>query len=150
MSDPVRVDNTLAEQVASQPATVFHGTRVSTAERIMRDGFAPVPVSELIEKVADAHEVTVDALMTDLREYGRFAVVDPRPDTVFTTGNPVKAGSWADRAPEATWEALWAVYRIRHPEVGWDWNMSDEVTCGCSRSAWPTRRRSWRPRRRSG
>lgn len=126
MREPVPVDISLADQVAQLAVPVFHGTRVSMAERIMRDGFAPLPVSELIEAVAVAHDVTVDALMADLQTYNRFAVVDPRTDTVFTTGNPVKAGSWADRAPEATWEALWAVYRIRHPELGWDWNMSDE------------------------
>lgn len=126
MSHPVPVNISMADQVAQLEVPIFHGTRISMAERIMRDGFAPPPVSELIEAVGDSHDVTVDALMADLEAYKRFAVVDPRTDTVFTTGNPVKAGSWADRAPEATWEALWAVYRIRHPEVGWDWNMSDE------------------------
>ena len=37
------------------------------------------------------------------------------------TGNAVRAGGWADRAPEATWDALWSVYRVRHAEVGWGW-----------------------------
>lgn len=125
MSEPVRVDNA-ADQVAQFAVNIFHGTRVSMAERIMRDGFAPRLVSEQIEAVAAAHDVSVDALIADLKAYHRFAIADPRPDTVFLTGHPVKAGSWADRAPEATWEALWAVYRIHHPEVGWDWNMSNE------------------------
>ncbi|MBU9766951.1 hypothetical protein FR943_24325 [Mycobacterium sp. TNTM28] len=120
------MDISIADPVAQLSVPVYHGTRVSMAERIMRDGFAPLPVSELIEAVTVAHDVTADALMADLEAYKRFAVVDPRTDTVFTTGNPVKAGSWADRAPEATWEALWAVYRIRHPELGWDWNSSQE------------------------
>lgn len=121
----MRVDNT-ADQVAQLPVNVFHGTRVSMAERIVAEGFAPRPVPELIEAIADTHDVTMDALMADLRDYGRYAVGDPRPDTVFVTGNQVKGGSWADRAPEATWEALWAVYRIRRPALGWDWNMSQE------------------------
>lgn len=126
MSDPFRVDNSIADQIAQLAVNVFHGTRVSMAERIVADGFAPLPVSAQIEAVAAGHDVPVEALQADLREYGRFAVLDPRPGTVFVTGNPVKAGSWADRAPEATWEALWAVYRIRHPEVGWYWNNSQE------------------------
>lgn len=126
MSDPFRVDNSIADQVAQLGVNVFHGTRVSMAERIVTDGFAPLPVSTQIEAVAAVHDVPVEALQADLREYGRFAVLDPRPGTVFVTGNQVKAGSWADRAPEATWEALWAVYRIRHPEVGWYWNNSQE------------------------
>ncbi|MDH6245523.1 hypothetical protein [Mycobacterium sp. OTB74] len=125
MSDPVRVDN-VADQIAQLPVNVFHGTRVSMAERIMRGGFAPLSVAEQIEAVAVAHDVPVEALMDDLTAYNRFAVVDQRPDTVFVTGHPVKAGSWADRAPEATWEALWAVYRIRHPEIGWYWNSSQQ------------------------
>ncbi|SIG33081.1 Uncharacterised protein [Mycobacteroides abscessus subsp. abscessus] len=126
MSHPVPVDISMADQVAQLEMPIYHGTRVSMAERIMRDGFAPPPVSELTEAVAADHDVTVDALLGDLEAYKRFAVVDPRTDTVFTTGNAVKAGSWADRAPEATWEALWGVYRIRHPELGWDWNSSQE------------------------
>jgi hypothetical protein len=96
------------------------------AERILRDGFAPLPVSTQIEAVAAEYDVPVDDLMQNLKAYNRFAVVDPRPDTIFVTADEVKAGSWADRAPEATWEALWAFYRICNPEVGWDWNMSDE------------------------
>lgn len=108
------------------PVNVFHGTRVSLAERIVSDGFAPLPVSEQIASVATAYDVTFDSVMEDLQAYNRFAICDPRPSTVFVTGHPVKAGGWADRAPEATWEALWAVYRIRHPEIGWDWNSSWE------------------------
>ncbi|OBY33196.1 hypothetical protein [Mycolicibacter kumamotonensis] len=112
------MDNNIADQVAQLPVNVFHGTRVSMAERIIAEGFAPLPVAEQIEAVAETYDVPAKSLLVDLREYGRFAVLDPRPDTVFVTRHPVKAGSWADRAPEATWEALWAVYRIRNPHVG--------------------------------
>lgn len=126
MNDPVPVDNNIADQVAQSPAIVFHGTRVSMAERIVADGFAPLPVGQQIEAVAAAYDIPVKKLQADLREHNRFAVLDPRPDTVFVTGHPVKAGSWADRAPEATWEALWAVYRIRHPELGWYWSNAQE------------------------
>lgn len=116
----------ITDTIAQTPVPVFHGTRTSLAKRILRDGFAPLAVTEQINKVAAEHDVSMDDLMGDLKAYKRFAVVDHRPDTVFVTGDAAKAGSWADRAPEASWEALWAVYRIRHPEVGWNWNMSDE------------------------
>lgn len=119
-------ENNTADRIAQFVVNVFHGTRASMAERIMRDGFAPRSVRQQIQAVGVVYDVTVDALIADLEIYNRFAIVDPRPETTFVTGHPVKAGSWADRAPEATWEALWAVYRIRHPEVGWDWNMSNE------------------------
>lgn len=121
MSESARVDS-----VASYPAVVFHGTRVSMAERIMRDGFAPLPVTEQIEAVAEEFNVPVQSLLDDMRTYGSFAVVDDRPGTVFVVVDEVKAGSWAERAPEATWEALWAVYRISHPELGGYWNSSQE------------------------
>lgn len=116
----------IAGTIAQLPVPIFHGTRTSLAERILRNGFAPLAVTDQIKKVAEEYSVSMDDLMGDLKAYNRFAVVDPRPDTVFVTGDAVRAGSWADRAPEATWEALWAIYRIQHPEVGWNWNMSDE------------------------
>jgi hypothetical protein len=126
MSDPVRVDNSIADAIAQLSVPVFHGTRTSMAKRIVADGFSPLTVTAQIEMAAAGHGLSTPAMMADLQSFNRFAVVDPRPDTVFVTGNEVKAGSWADRAPEATWEALWAVYRIRNPHLGWDWNMSDE------------------------
>lgn len=118
--------DTIANQVAQLPVPVFHGTRKSLAERILRDGFAPISVTTQIETVSATYNVPVDDLMEDLTAYNRFVVADQRPDTIFVTGNEVKAGSWADRAPEATWESLWAVYRIRNPELEWHWNMSNE------------------------
>ena len=42
------------------------------------------------------------------------------------TADPDQAGGWANRAPEVTWEALCSVYRLRHPDLGDDWNQSDE------------------------
>lgn len=125
MSEPVRVDS-IADQIARQPASVFHGTRVSMAEKIIADGFTPLPVDEQIAWIAAEYDIAVQALMDDMKTHGSFAVVDERLDTVFVVGDRVKAGSWAERAPEATWEALWAVFRIRHPEVGWYWNSSQE------------------------
>jgi hypothetical protein len=122
MSNAVPVNISSSDQVGQFPVNIFHGTRVSLAERIIEGGFAPLPVVEQIEAVAAAHNVPVDAVMEDLKAYNRFAIVDERPNIVFVTGNPIKAGGWADRAPEA----LWALYRIRHPEVGWEWNASQQ------------------------
>lgn len=116
----------IADTIAHLPVPVFHGTRTSLAERILRNGFAPLAVTQQIKNVAADYNVSTDDVEGDLKAYNRFAVVDPRPDTVFVTGDAAKAGSWADRAPKATWEALWAVFRIQHPEVGWNWNISHE------------------------
>ncbi|UJL30430.1 hypothetical protein NWT09_29270 [Mycolicibacterium sp. jd] len=108
------------------PTPVFHGTRVSLAQRILRDGFAPLPVPDQVAAVAVEHGVTAESIWEDLRGYNRFVVADPRERIVFVCPNKVRAGSWADRAPEAGWEALWAVYRLRHPHIGWEWNDSQE------------------------
>lgn len=127
MVQPIHVNSsTFAEQVAQTPVPIFHGTRESLAQQIIRDGFAPLPIAKQIETIASKHDMPLQMLLDDLHEHQRFAVVDPRPDTVFVTADEVKAGSWADRAPEATWEALWAVYRIQHPELGAYWNNSQE------------------------
>jgi hypothetical protein len=116
----------IADAVVHLDVPVYHGTRMSLAERILCSGFAPLAVTTQIENIAAEYDVSMDDLVEDLKAYNRFAVVDLRPDTIFVTGDAANAGSWADRAPEATWDALWAVYRIQNPEVGWDWNMSNE------------------------
>ena len=105
---------------------MFHGTRRSCALEIRKSGFAPRPVMEQLRSVAEDHGLTVEEVIADLEKHGRFAIADPRPDTIYLVGDQNRAASWADRAPEATWEALWAVYRIRHPHVEVDWNQSDE------------------------
>ena len=39
---------------------------------------------------------------------------------------PIRPGSWANRAPEATRDALGSVYRLLHSDLGDDWYQSDE------------------------
>lgn len=105
---------------------MFHGTRRSYALKIQESGFAPRPVMKQMRSVAEDHGLTVEEVIADLEKHSRFAIADPRPDTIYLVGDQIRAANWADRAPEATWEALWAVYRIRHPHVEFDWNQSDE------------------------
>lgn len=117
---------------ASGPATddiripMFHGTRRSYALAIQESGFAPRPVMDQLRSVAEDHGLEVEEVIADLEKHCRYAIADPRPNTLYVVGNQSTAGSWADRAPEATWEALWAVYRIRHPHLGNDWLSSNE------------------------
>lgn len=114
-------------ELASHEVTVFHGTTWSAAQRITRGGFEPRSVSALVAEVSAETGVDPDAIAEDLTAYSRFAVIDPaRSDTVSLATDRPLAPSWAQRAPEARWEALWAVYRIAHPELGYDWNTSDE------------------------
>ncbi|MGW6375004.1 hypothetical protein ACWFRB_02910 [Rhodococcus sp. NPDC055112] len=83
-------------------------------------------MTEQVRAVAEDHGLQADEVIADLEKHHRFAILDPRPNRVYVVGDADRAGSWVDRAPEATWEALWAVYRIRHPHVGFDWNQSYE------------------------
>ena len=56
----------------------------------------------------------------------RFAHLDKRPGTVSLTADPNQTGGWANRAPEATRDALGSVYRLLHSDLGDDWSQSDE------------------------
>lgn len=106
---------------------VFHGTRQSCAVAIFEQGFRPTPVREQIAAVAATFEVPIQHLFNHLEANDRFAHLDQRATgTISLTADPIQAGSWANRAPEASWEALWSVYRLRHPDLGDDWNQSDE------------------------
>ena len=105
---------------------VFHGTRRSLAERIIQEGFGHLSVTEQLQQVASQYSIALGVLKEHLAANGRFVSTDDRAGTVSFAPLRLKAGSWANRAPEATWEALWSVYRIRHPELGHYWNQSNE------------------------
>lgn len=105
---------------------VYHGTRRSLAERIVAEGFGHLPVEQQLNDVACRYGIDAATVIEHLADNSRFAATDERSGTVSFTLNPAKAAGWANRAPEATWEALWTIYRLGHPELGHDWNQSDE------------------------
>lgn len=99
------------------PVTVYHGTRRSLADAILRDGFQPTPVGDQTAAIAQEYGVSLGDVQQHLATKPNFSAADPdRAHTVSTTGDPYKAGSWAERAPEATWDALRAVYLLTHPD----------------------------------
>lgn len=103
---------------------MFHGTRASAARAIQDGGFDPTPVADTINEVAETYGLPVEDLRADLERNGRFAVSTPRTSGVYITGDRDRAARYADRGPEARWESLWAVFRLRHG-LGYDWNASD-------------------------
>lgn len=107
-----------ADNISAVEAVVFHGTRRSLAQSICDTGFAPIDVATQIATVAATQRVSVDELDAHLDAASRFTHLDLRPDSVFVCADRGRAARWASRAPEATWEALWSVYRMRHPELG--------------------------------
>ena len=56
------------------------------------------------------------AVGNDLRRYDRFMLIEKDRGQVasFTAGYETAGGSWAQRAPEVEWDALWAIWRIKH------------------------------------
>lgn len=119
---------TSAEAIARLDAVevpVYHGTRVSAAIEIQRDGFRPVAVSDMLQQVTESYGVSVDDLRADLEHNGRFATSKLRTSQACVTGDRDRAARYASRGPEARWEALWAIFRLRHG-IGFDWNDSGE------------------------
>lgn len=62
--------------------TLFHGTRRSLADRIIEQGFAPLPVETQIAAVAERYTLSADTLREHLEAHHRFTHLDDRPGTV--------------------------------------------------------------------
>lgn len=77
-------------------------------------------------EVSHKYNVPLDRLLNHLQWMGKFTRLDERLGTVSLTADPQRAGGWANRAPEATWEALWSVYALRHTDLGGSYYQSDE------------------------
>lgn len=109
------------------PLVLHHGTTLHAARRIVEVGWQALDVPALIDRLAYAYGVDSAAVRGVLTKWGRFAVVaDGRGGSASFAPDAEKvAHRWAQRAPEAEWEALWAVYHLLHPssdaeEKGWD------------------------------
>jgi hypothetical protein len=82
--------------------------------------------SPTIAPIAADYNIAVETLTAHLKTHHRFAHLDDRPRTVSLTADPDQAGSWANRAPEATWDARRSAYDLLHPELGDEWNQSGQ------------------------
>jgi hypothetical protein len=95
--------------------TVWHGTTRSAAERIARVGFARMETTRMMEDVAREHGVSATGLREVLQEAGRFVLIQVgRDNAAWFASSKEDAASWAHRAPEARWEALWGVWWLTH------------------------------------
>jgi hypothetical protein len=100
--------------------TLWHGTTKSAAERIAHQGFEPADIADIVGAVANDHGLAVEAVLDMMHAAGRFVVIqDRRNDATWFATSKDKAATWAQRAPEARWEALWAVWWLTHsgPEL---------------------------------
>ncbi|WP_099023760.1 hypothetical protein [Mycolicibacterium palauense] len=109
------------------PATLYHGTRRSLADAILRDGFRPPSPVDLVEQVADKYGMSLEAVWADMVRRQTFTLLDDRAGTVSATADLGSVGKWAGRAPESRWDALRSVYVLTHLDSGDYYARSDEA-----------------------
>jgi hypothetical protein len=94
---------------------LWHGTTRSAAERIAEQGFEATNTAAIVRDAARAHGMPAAPVLAALKMAGRFVVVqEGRDASVWFAATSQDAVTWAQRAPEARWEALWAVWQIHH------------------------------------
>ncbi len=79
----------------------------------MIEGVRPVSPNEIIQGVAAEYDVEELDIHRMLRLLDQFVVQDHRDKGVWLSATPIKGASWAQRAPEARWEALRAVWLLK-------------------------------------
>lgn len=109
------------------PLVLHHGTTLHAARRIADVGWQALNVPALVDRLARTHGVDNTAVCEVLTRRGRFVVVsgDRGGNASFAPNAAKVVHSWAQRAPEAEWEVLWAIYHLLHlssgtEEKGWD------------------------------
>ena len=98
--------------------TLYHGTTLAAARQILKTGWTVQPPEEHVLSVAREYGKESSALMQNLSERHRSATTPTRGSWAsFALNEAVAERSWAQRAPEVRWEALWAIWRLDHPET---------------------------------
>ena len=104
------------------PLTLYHGTTLPAAQAILAEGWRPVDVDAVVDAIAIEHGIDPARVWAELRSLNRYATSEGRGARAsFCTNREVTLHSWTQRAPEAKWEALWSVWRLRHPDVAPEW-----------------------------
>ncbi len=108
---------------ASGPVRLFHGTTLSAARRVEREGWLPRDMREVVADVATEHGREAREVWAELAGQGQaYATQDGRGRWAsFALRHDVAALDWAQRAPEIRREALWAVWRLENPGRAADW-----------------------------
>jgi hypothetical protein len=111
--------------VGNLSLTLYHGTTLAAATAIMAEGWRPVDVDAIVDAVAIEHGMDPADVRAELRSLNRYATSEGRGAWAsFSSDRELTIHSWAQRAPEAKWDTLWSVWRLRHPEDLPDWNLS--------------------------
>jgi hypothetical protein len=104
---------------------LYHGTSTSRSIRILEHGFEYPDFESEIQEIARRYDVKSEQLTEQLVTLNRFVASRFQDENIYFSSDFMHAASYATRAPEFYWEALWAVYIIWNPELGDDWNQSD-------------------------
>jgi hypothetical protein len=94
---------------------LFHGTTLGAAQRILNEGWTSVDVPVLIVQIASAHDVDPAEVRQNLAFRETF-VTDPQRGRYASFAlNELEAKyRWAQSAPEAVYETLCAVWRVKN------------------------------------
>jgi hypothetical protein len=95
--------------------TLWHGTTKSAAERLGVEGFRRIDAHQEMAKTVHDFGADLGEVLDALRRMGRFVLTqENRSGSAWFAASREKAAGWAQRAPEARWEALWAIWVARH------------------------------------
>ncbi len=100
---------------------LYHGTTDEAAASIMLNGFRPLQVQETVGAIAKQYGFSVIDIL-GAAEY-TFLVNAYRvegDEHIYFGGDMLDVAFWARIGSEARWEALIAVYRLRHPKAALD------------------------------
>lgn len=92
----------------------------------MRNGFQQPDLEYEMAEICHRHNVDKAILKNQLEERGRFISFRGIDNKTYFSSHFMHAASYATRAPEFYWEALWSVYLLAHPHLGLDWNQSND------------------------
>jgi hypothetical protein len=95
--------------------TLWHGTTESAAKQIAVNGFKSADTTALVMLAAAECGADAEGTIAALRAAGRFVLIqDGRDNAIWFASRREEAARWAQRAPEARWEALWGVWWQTH------------------------------------
>lgn len=105
---------------------LYHGTSASRAAIIRQEGFRRFDREAEWTAVASTFGYTVEELTPTLEKRGSHSVSRDEDEFIYFTTGFAHAASYASRAPEAAWDALWSVFLHDKPELLPKWNLSDD------------------------
>ena len=97
---------------------LHHGTIMQAASSIIREGWKPMDEMDAVAEVATAHDLSPAGVTQHLQKKSESGFHVGRARTVsFAPSRADAEHGWAQRAPEVEFEALWAVYQMKHPTL---------------------------------